>query len=238
MDITTEVIPSTWSVKLTATGYTGVVTWFRSTNKDVVVGVGAQVVDRGGPLNVPLQYYAVDDTDLVVAELVTIPATRPVLASAMYSAALPVTVISYRPYRGFGQSSWHPVIGRPDPMVSVFPATYPAGDLVLYVGRNDDRLAVIDLLQAGDPLLLRSTEPERLDDMTFLMTEWGDPFHDKDTRGGPSRIEIKFQRVTEVSMAWTPPPRTYADVLAEADTYAGLWAMYPTYQALLDGLVP
>jgi len=240
LTISTAPVPSIWAVRLTATGYTGTVSWYRDTanSSDVYVGDGSTVLDRTVPLDEPVTYYATDDLTLQTAAPLTLPSGGlPVLSSTMNSTAYAVTVVSYRPYRGQGVSVWHPVIGRSDPLVSIFPALYPAGDLVLRVPDNDTRTNLILLLQPGDPLLLRSTCHDRLDTMTILMTSWEDPYVSAEAQGGPSYLRITYQRVTDVAPAWEPPPdRTYQTVLTDHATYQAVLTDYPTYQGLLDGV--
>ena len=230
-------VPAMWGFRLTATGYTGVVSWYRvAGGTDLHLGDGPTVLDRGCPLNEPVTYFATDDLALEVADPVEMPADLPVLAQTMNSAARPVHVQSYRPYRGEGRSVWHPVIGRSDPFVSIFPATYPQGELVLRAADNTERTELIRLMQPGDPLLIRTTCPERLDTFTFLMLGWEDPYTSDEAQGGPSLIRVQYQRVTEVGSAWTPSPDwTYQEVLGTHPTYQAVLDAYPTYQALLEG---
>jgi hypothetical protein len=196
------------------------------------------VLDRTIPLDEPVTYYATDDLTLKTAPPLTVPSGGlPVLSSTMNSTAYAVTVVSYRPYQGQGASVWHPVIGRSDPLVSIFPALYPAGELVLRVPDNDTRTNLILMLTPGDPLLLRSTCHDRLDTLTFLMTSWEDPYVSPDAQGGPAYLRIRYQRVTDVAPAWQPPPdRTYQTVLTQHATYQAVLDTYPSYQALLDGV--
>jgi hypothetical protein len=239
LTITTTPVPSMWAVRLTATGNTGTVSWYRdtATTSDIYLGDGLSLLDRTVPLDEPVTYYATDDLTLKTAAPLTMASGGlPVLSSTMNSTAYAVTVVSYRPYQGQGVSVWHPVIGRSDPLVSIFPALYPAGDLVIRCQHNTERTNLILMLQPGDPLLLRSTCHDRLDTLTFLMTSWEDPYVSSDAQGGPSYLRIHYQRVTDVAPAWQPPPdRTYQSVLTAHATYQAVLDAYPTYQALLDG---
>ena len=239
LTVTVTPVPAMWGYRLTATGYSGVVSWYRAAGAtDLHLGDGPTVLDRGVRLNEPVTYFATDDVDLVVAASpVEMAADLPVLAQTMNSAAKPVHVDSYRPYSGEGRSVWHPVIGRSDPFVSIFPATYPQGELVLRAADNAERTELIRMMQPGDPLLIRSTCPDRLDTMTFLMLGWNDPYARDEAQGGPSLIRIRYQRVTEVLAAWTPSPDwTYQAVLDTHPTYQAVLDAFPTYQALLDGV--
>lgn len=236
MIVTAVVEPSSYSVRLTATAYTGTVSWYRVEARDVPLGDGPVIEDRGAPLNQPVTYYAVDDVSTVSTTPVTVTAEYPVLSSTMSNAALPVTVVRHRPKDFQGRSVWHPVIGRSDPFVSVFPMTYPSGVLVLLAATNQDRLDLIELMTPGYPLLIRSTCPDRLDGMTFTVTSARDPFQSDEMREGATYLELDYQQVTAVSPAWSPPARTYQDVLDEDNTYADVLTHYGSYQDLLDGV--
>jgi hypothetical protein len=241
LTITAVPIASLYAVRLTASGQTGTVSWYRDTadENDAHIGDGPALVDRGGPVSEPVAYYATNDLTLATAPTITVDSGGlPVLASTMYNVAYPVTVVSYRPYRGQGASVWHPVIGRSDPLVSIFPALYPAGMLRLRVETNDQRLDLVrNLLAKGDPLYLRPTCHDRLDEMTFLMLDWSDPYVGAESQGGPLYLDINYQRVTEVPPAWTPTPdRTYQTIIDQHATYQDVLDSYATYQDMLDGV--
>lgn len=239
--VTVTPVPSLAGYRLTASGAVGTIDWWRDEGgaADVFLGNGASVLDRSVPLNIPVTYYATDDSTLAVAPPVTMAADYPILASTTRSAAMRVTVISFRPYSGEGRSVWHPILGRNDPYVTIHPALYPAGDLVLRCETNTDRTNVIALLSHGDPLLLRTTCPPRLDTMTFLMIRWSDPFPDDTRREGPTHLRVQYQRVTDVPPAWEPSPDwTYGALQSSGRTYQQTLDDFDTYQNLADGVVP
>ena len=239
MQVAVAVDPALYAVRLSASGATGSVAWTRrSEGRDTPVGTGALVWDYAPPLNRVLEYIAVDDADAVVSDPVEVAADGPVLSSTRSPMALPVTVVDSRPYEGQGRSVWHPVLGRSDPFVTIHAATYPAGLLRLHAPTHTVRANILELLQGGEPLLLRSTCPERVDTMTFLMTAWRDPFASDRAKGGPAYIEVDFQRVTELTRIPPPDPdRTYATVAADHADYAELLTVYASYRDLLDGAV-
>lgn len=236
MIVTAVVEPSSYGVRLTATSSTGQVDWYRAAGRDVFLGSGAVLDDRTADLNTPLTYYAVDDVSTVTTSPVTITAAGPVLSAPTLGVARLVTVVSFRPYTGEGRSVWHPVIGRSDPFVSMFPALYPSGELVLRCPTNSGRQDIIQtFLQPGAPLLLRSTCVDRLDTMTFLMTSWSDPFAVDTMREGATHLSISYQRVTEVKPADMPPARTYQQVLVGSGTYRVVVDGFTDYTGLLNG---
>jgi hypothetical protein len=231
------VVLTNWIVTLTATAAVGQVSWNRDIGGAVeFIGTGETVVDRGAPLNVPMVYYASDDTGTVVADPVTVASDHPVLSSTMYGAAMQVTVIAQA--RDWdGNSVWHPVIDRRDGLVSIFEAGYPYGPLVLDAADSATRLQILGLLAKGDPLLLRSTCPGAVDDMTILPTRWRDPIKEDSDPAGPRRIEVTYQAVTDSPPAWTPAPDwTYEAVLQAHADYQELIDVYSTYDMLLAGI--
>lgn len=237
MLVTVELVGALWGVRLTATGYTGTVTWWEDEGPaNRLIGTGPVLVDRMARLNRPLNYFATDDTSTVVADPVTVPADRPILASTTTQEAVAVEVLNARPYEGEGRSTAHMVLGRSDPLVSIQPALYPGGDLELLARTPAQRVRLIELLRRGDPLHLRTTDEARLDTMTLLMRRWSDPYLNEDARNGPAAIRVEYQRVTDVPALSPPvPDRTYATVAADYLTYADLVTTYASYTDLLDG---
>lgn len=236
MNITATVDQSIWAVKLVATGATGTVDWYRrASGSNTHVGQGTVVWDYAADLNRAYEYVAVDDADTEVSPAVTIAADGPVLSSTTSQIAMRVTVVDARPYRGEGRSVWHPVLGRSDPFVTIHDALYPAGLLRLHMSTRTERADLINMMQRGEPMLLRSTCAD-VDTMVFIMTAWSDPFAGAGRKRGPAYLEIDFQRVTEVPGITPPDPdRTYQTVLDDHTTYQDAVDMYATYRDLLDG---
>ena len=237
MDITVELVPPQMAVRLTATGAVGDVAWYEDQGAtDRAVGTGGVVIDRAAPLNRPLTYFATDDEGSAIADPITISTARSHLGSTLSSDSHPVTVVSWRPLEGEGRTVWHPILGRPDPFVTIHPAQYPAGLLRLLLADAGERERLLRLLQPGDPLLLRTACPERAPTMTFVMTAWSDPFLGDGRRDGRAYLDVSFQQVTE-SVGLQPPPadRNYATLPLEAADYAALKALHATYLAVMDG---
>lgn len=240
MDVTATVDTALWAVKLTAANASGTVTWLRRVGgRDHNIGTGATVWDYSPPLNRPITYIATDDTSSAVTQQVTVAADGPILSSTISPIAYPVTVVDYRPLRGIAATVWHPVLGRNDPVVTIHPALYPSGLLRLYMATATVRVQLIELLTLGEPLVLRTTCTDRVDNMTFVMTEWEDPFVNDRRKGPPAYLDITFQQVTDEIGAPIPiPDRTYQTWVDDHPTYQALFDAYPDYRAALDGPTP
>ena len=229
-------VPGTWAVRLTATGATGTVQWVRDeSGRQTVIGTGTDVIDRLVPLNTPVIYVATDDTATAVTSEVTVASDYPVLSSSMFGTARQITILAQQPNTWSARSVWHPILDRTDgPVVSIFDAEWRAGQMVLTLADRDERHALIDMLMNGDPLILRSPCPDRVDELTILPLQWSDPYVvDGDWNSG-QRLEVSYQSVTPEPPAYVPPPAwTYADVLTAHDTYTEVLTVYATYQDLL-----
>ena len=236
MDITVEVVPALYAVRLTAANYTGTVHWYEdegATNRHI--GDGAVLMDRRGRLNQELTYFAVDDVETKSATA-TIPADLPVLSSTATSVAWEVEVIRWRPLRGYGLSTAHFVLGRSDPFVTIHPAAFPEGQLQLLARTPTQRERIVDLIRPGDPLHIRTTCPERLATFEFIVRSWADPFLSDEARDGYATVDIDYQAVQEVLATQPAPDRTYGDVAADHTTYQEVADLYASYQGLLDGV--
>ena len=130
---------------------------------------------------------------------------------------------------------WHPVLDRTDgPVVSIFDAEWREGNMTLALEDRTQRHDLIDLLMAGDPLILRSPCPERVDDLTVLPLEWSDPYITDGQWGSGQRLQIRYQSVTAEPPAYVPQPEwTYDDVLTAHATYTEVLSTYATYTDLL-----
>lgn len=234
---TATVDAALYAVRLQATGTTGTVDWYRRyAGANTHVATGALAYDYAPDLNTPYEYIAVDDTDSQTTAQVTVPADRPVLSSTTSPLARAVTVVDARPYEGEGRSVWHPVLGRTDPFVTIHPALYPAGTLRFYAATHSERVALIRLMERGEPMHLRTTCPERLDTMVFIMTRWRDPFTRDGARSGPAYIEVDYQRVTEVpGIAPPAADRTWQTVLDDHTAWQDVLDGYGSWRDVLDG---
>jgi hypothetical protein len=229
-------VPGAWSVRLTASGATGGVQWVRDeAGRETVIGTGLDVVDRYAPLNTLLYYIATDDTATAVSAPITISSEYPVLASSMYGTSRQVTVVAQQPNSWRARSVWHPVLDRADgPVVSIFEAEWREGSMVLGLADRDERHDLIGMMMRGDPLILRTTCPDRVDDLTILPLEWSDPYITNGRFDSGQRLDVRYQSVTPEPPAYVPPPEwTYSEVLAAHATYSEVLATYATYSDLL-----
>ena len=229
-------VPGKYAVRATASGATGTVEWVRDqSGRQTFIGIGTDIVDRMVPLNTAVNYVAIDDVDSAVSAEITVASTRPVIASSMYGTTHQVTVIAQQPNRWRARSVWHPVLDRTDgPVVSIFDAEWREGNMTLALEDRTQRHDLIDLLMAGDPLILRSPCPERVDDLTVLPLEWSDPYITDGQWGSGQRLQIRYQSVTAEPPAYMPPPEwTYDDVLTAHATYTEVLGVYATYSDLL-----
>lgn len=237
MDIVVTLVPALYGVRLEASATTGQVDWWEDMGpENRHVGTGATVLDRDAALNRPLSYFATDDTTTVVADPVTVAASMPVLASTTTQEAVPVEVLRWRPYRFEGQSLWHPVLGSSAPFVTILPALYPSATLELLLRDATQRARLIGLMRRGDPLLLRTIDPDRLDTMTVVVTSGEDPLISDSRRAGLGVLRLEVQRVTAAPGITPPvPDRTYSILAAQHLTYDELQAAYASYTDVLDG---
>lgn len=236
LTVTAAEVPGTWAVRLTATGATGTVTWWRDqSGRQTFIGTGVDLIDRMVPLNTEVYYTATDDTATVEAGPVTIATDYPVLSSSMYGTTRQVTVVAQQPNTWRARSVWHPVLDRTDgPVVSIFDAEWREGFMVLGLADRDERHALIDMMMRGDPLILRATCPDRVDDLTILPLQWSDPYITPGVFDSGQRLEVTYQAVTPEPPAYVPPPAwTYGDVVTAHATYSEVLGTYDTYGDLL-----
>lgn len=235
MDSITITDTGSYRWRLEAVNPAGTVTWGRDvTGTQTTLGTGAAVTDAP-PFNLPVTYYATDDNGTTVAAPVTYPSTVPVLSSLTTDDAYPVTVVSQTELQFEARSRTHEVIGRSDPLVTILPAVYPSGDLVLWLGSLAHRRDLLAMLATGSPLTLRSTLPERVQDMVLLPSDWSDRLANEDIPAGPRVLTIRYQAVTDLPGFGPPATRQYATWPVEAVDYTALLALWPTYQAARDG---
>jgi len=244
--LTVEADPSTYSAVLRVTGQTGNVTLraepdgaapyevrVRGTDNPTATG---PVVDYEVPFGRRVVYSAQDSTGTAYATLEDAGVDVVVLSSTRYTdRTLEVTVLRDDPHEWEARSAWFDVIGREDPLVAVDVGRYRSGDLEVYVRRRDDRAALLMLLLAGDPLLLRAPCPDVIDDAILLPLRTSESPH-LDNYGG--RVwTVRYQAVTRVVSpyaglsAWT-----YADLEADLDTYALVLEWFATYSTLAAGV--
>jgi len=238
MTVAAEVVASLWGVRLTASGATGDVDWYRDDEggDQILVGTGEEIIDRTCGLNIPLVYTAVDDTASVNTGIVRVDSDHPVLGNGLIPVARQVQVVSYRPLSWEATSTYHRVLGSRKPFVTAAPAIDPSGTLVLRARDRAERYLLVGMLTAGDPLLLRTTEPDRLDTLTFVMTNLSDPFVRETMREGETRLQVEFQAVAAIRDQVVPASWTYEALKSSWPDYRAVEAAYADYVSLLAGV--
>lgn len=225
-----------WAVRCVASSSTGTVTWWRDeAGRQTLIGTGIDIIDRSVPLNTAVSYVATDNTASVVSSSITVASSRPILSSSMYGTTYPVTIVSQQPNIWRARSRWHPVLDRTDgPVVSIFDMEWRDGNLALALADRNERSALIEMMMAGDPLILRGTCPQTVDDLTILVLEMSDPYVIDGKWDSGQQLQIHYQSVTEEPPAYVAPPSwTYADVVTSHATYNEVLGTYATYQDLL-----
>lgn len=239
MSTATATVTGDWQVRL-VTDDPGPGMWRRVafTGLDVVIGSSPEAFDRWAPLNVPL-VYTWTGVDLLETLPVTVVSDRPVLSSTLYAGSMQVTVVSQAPLTVQGRSVVHQVIGRPDPVVSVAPAGYPAGTLRLWMPDRATRLELHTMLRSGDPLILRATCPDAVDDLTLQPLSWSDPLVSEESKAGGRWLDVDFEAVSQTPGDWlAPPPWTWADAEAGFASWDAFEAAFASWADAEQGPVP
>jgi len=235
MDSITITDTGSYRWRLEAVNPVGTVTWGRDvTGTQTSLGTGDAITDAP-PFNLPITYFATDDNGTTIAAPVTYTSPVPVLSSQTTDDAHPVVVLSQDEFDYEARSRAHEVIGRPDPLVTILPAHFPGGELRLWLADLDERRALLDMLNTGSPVQLRSTLPTRVVDLVLLPTDWTDRLVNSDRPDGPRTLDIRYQAVTELRGYGPPATRTYQTWPVEAADYDALLALHPTYTAARDG---
>lgn len=211
-------------------------------------GPAVTTEDEQAPFGVPITYTVTGSvTPGVVSETIDgLDVTGSVLSSTVRpGAALPVRVNEDRPQEWEARSVWHDVIDRRDPLVTVSPMRYRSGEWLFAVVGASERATLLALLTTGEPMLLRSSCPERVDDVIALPLSMSmDPV----MAGAPEGtriLRITYQAVTRPlapyagTEGWTygqldAGTASYAIVLDDFATYTALYAGPPA--ALVRGL--
>lgn len=223
MATATATVLQDWTVSLT-TDSAGPGVWRRAVftgRPDIEVGTRTDEVDRWAPLNTRLRYYWTDDDGVWEAPEVVVASDTPVLSSSLYGGAVRVAVFKQAPMRFEGGSVVHDIIGRSDPLVAVQPAKYPTGTLRLHLPDRSARLDLLSLLADNDPLILRATCTDAVDDMTFVARGWSDPLLAESDPSGGRWLDIDYRAVSNAPMAFREPPIwTWETVEATYATWA------------------
>jgi hypothetical protein len=242
--LTVTAQPSTYSALLTVTGQTGDVTIQalpdgsppyevrrRGDNPDAT----APVVDYEVPFGRRVVYTATDSTGVATAVLDDAGVDVVVLSSTRYTDRLAVvTMTADTPHEWEARSAWFDVIGRVDPLVAVDVGRYRSGEWILYTSTTDERAALLALIIAGDPLLLRAPCRDVIDDAIVLVTRTREePLVDN---YGGRLWTLAYQAVTRALSPYAGLASwTYADLLLALADYTAVLDDYANYSTLLAG---
>jgi hypothetical protein len=228
----TATVNGDYTVTLT-TDDTGAGTWYRaySGNPDLPVGSTHTTVDRWVPLGVPVTWYWAGAGGVQQTEPVTVDDSRgPVLSSATGSGMLHVVVVSQPPLRWEARSVAHDILYRADPVVTVAPARYHSATLRLYLPDPLQRANVRTLLARGEPLILRTTCRDAVDDVTFLPTRWTEELVSASRKAGPRWLDVEYQAVMDNPSGYAPLPAwswtALEAAVAEWDAVPETWATW------------
>jgi hypothetical protein len=155
------------------------------------------------------------------------------------SNTVQVTVESQDPADWTARSVYYDVLDRADSVVAMQPARMRHGSLTLLTQTIDQRTALRELLRGGAPVLLRTTQPARVDDLMLLPVDW--TMTERIPLDGSRRFVVDYQAVAaDLGPYPTPPDRTYVTLLTDGrvPTYADLAGngVYDNYTQVLDGV--
>lgn len=192
------------------------------------------VIDYEAPFGVPITYQVSAPNGAAVASA-QLAVTGCVLSSMVTPGqAVRVAVIGDDPHEWDARSAWFDVIGRRDPLVALDVMRYRSGSWTFYAAGNVARRDLIDLVTTGDPVLLRTSVPERVDDVVALPLRMSESPHVD--AGGGRVFDIDYQAVTRTggpfagSLDWT-----YGALRTQVPTYAEVVNTFATYRALRVG---
>lgn len=239
MATATATVLADWTVAL-STDSVKPGTWRRASfdSADVLIAATNQAVDKWPPLNLELVYVWTDEDGSAEASAM-VAASQPILSSTMGSGSRAVVVKDQAPLEFEARTVLHDVLYRADPVAAVLPARYPGGTLVLLVRSRTERVALLSLLSSGDPLVLRSTCPDAVDDLTLQPQRWSDPLLNDDVKRGPRLLTIEYQAVSSAPTSYAAPPAwSWDDVEAAYGSWEELEAAYASWHLLEQGPTP
>jgi hypothetical protein len=227
-----------YTVTLT-TDDTGAGQWFRAYagDPDLPLGSAQTIIDRWVPLGVPVSWYWAGGGGIQQTAPLTVDDSRgPVLTSAVGSGMLHVVVVSQPPLRWEARSVAHDILYRPDPVVTVAPARYHSATMRLHLPDTGQRANVRALLARGEPLILRTTCRDAVDDVTFLPLRWTEELVAESRKSGPRWVDIEYQAVMDDPSKYGPlPPWSWAALEAAVDSWEAVEASWATWADVEQG---
>jgi hypothetical protein len=213
--------------------------WYRAYagEPDLEVASTPGAVDRWAPFGVPLSYFWVDSDGVQQAPApVTVTSDRPVLSSATGSGYMTVTVVTQPPLRWEGRSVAHDVLYRPEPVVTVAPASYHTATMRFHVPGMMVRAELRSLLARGEPLILRTPCASAVDDVTFLPVRFTEELVSASRPGGDRWMDVEYRAVMDNPTAYRPLPDWSWDELEAAfDSWDAVEAAYATWDQVEAG---
>lgn len=195
-------------------------------------------VDGEVPLNTATVYVVTDSTGAQASSSeVTVTATDPVLSDAFDpGAAIRPTIVSQKPNTWEARSVWWDVLGAREPFASIAPMRLRSGTLVLRTDGTPARAAMVALLTPGDPLVLRSTCPGAVDDVTILVETVDEALVLEDDPEGPTLWSLRYQAISrDIGPTTGDAGRTYSVAALEYPTYGYVVVHYVDYDAFRLG---
>lgn len=199
-------------------------------------------IDGDIPLGIETSWIVTDTGSgaQTVVAVMTIDAPGPVFADALDpSRALLVTVVSQLPNEWAPRSVWWDVLGARAPFVSIAPLRYRNGPLVLRCESAAARSQLVTILATGSPFVLRTPCRDAVDDVIGIPDgSIVEALVLESNPAGPRTLTIPYQAVArELGEYRGQAGRTYALMLSETATYAGVPPKYATYADVLAGTI-
>lgn len=194
--------------------------------------------DHEAPFGVQIRYTAETSTESSSILAAPLEVSGCVLSDTLRpGSSVPVSLLADRPHEWEARSAWFDVIDRRDPLVTVGPMRYRAGEWQFYAFGNTARAALLALLLPGSPLLLRTSNPEVVDDVIGLPLRVAEDPHVSEFGGRV--FTVRYQGVTRTLGPFVGAGDwTYADLADHAPTYAALLPEFVTYRDLYAGPSP
>jgi hypothetical protein len=202
------------------------------------LGSTPTLIDRWAPLGVPVSWFWAGAGGIDQTAPLTIDNSRgPVLTSAVGSGMVHVVVVSQPPLRWEARSVAHDILYRPDPVVTVAPARYHSATMRLYLPDMVQRTNLRALLARGEPLILRATCRDAVDDVTFLPLRWTEQLVTESRKAGPRWVDLEYQAVMDDPSRYVPLPDWSWNLLEAAiDTWGDVDAAWPTWADVEQGM--
>jgi hypothetical protein len=252
LTITATWLPDVHGYKLTATGGTGVPTWYRSCYwpdgrfRNAGIGTGLPAYDTNVPIDGPTVVYTAIDGALTGEKTVKPPThALPVLGlfDRTDMPAAEVVVESFREQSVTARTVYYDILDRNEPFIQTMRPAARTGSMTLHVAHPGgafpnptiDRLR--KMLRTGERMTLRTTCNDRVEDLLFIFERWTEMQVGSGNHHGPDRkIEIEWRAVDAMWDTLAVAGRVWAMVPGEFATWTDVVAQVPTWDDLVAGL--